>query len=96
MKMNKTEAKQILNKELENYRARPYSELIKMINAEPRTYELTSPSGTWYQLEIQAFWDGKPHGDIRVIGSIDNGGWRAFVPISEGFIKSADEKFVDE
>jgi hypothetical protein len=30
------------------------------------------------------------------MGSIDDGGWRAFVPISRSFIKSADGSFVGE
>jgi len=41
------------------------------------------PSGTWYQIEIEAFWDGEPNEDIRVLGSIDDG----FSPLSEAFIK---------
>ena len=94
--MNKDEAKKIIAQELEAYRAKHYSELIKMIDTEPITYELTTPSGTWYQIEIQAFWDDKPNSDVRVMGWIDDGGWRAFSPISSDFIKSPDDKFVGE
>lgn len=93
---NKTEAKRIINQELEAYRGKPYSELVKMIDAEPVTYESTAPSGTLYQIEIQAFWDSKPNGDVRVMGCIDDGGWRAFFPISSDFIKKPDGQFVGE
>ena len=39
---------------------------------------------------------GRPGGNVRVIGSIDDGGWRAFVPLSDSFIKAADGRFVGE
>ncbi len=35
---------------------------------------------------MQVIWDGKPNDDIRVMGLIDDGGWRAFIPLSEDFI----------
>ena len=42
--------------------------------------ETIGPSGAWYQLELQAFWDSprEPDGVLRVSGAIDDGkGWRA-------------------
>lgn len=35
-------------------------------------------------------------GAIRVIGSIDDGGWRAFRPLSDDFIRAPDGTFVGE
>jgi len=35
----------------------------------------------WLKLEILIRWDGKRGGDVRVMGSIDDGGWRAFLPL---------------
>jgi len=32
------------------------------------------------------FWDGRPGGDIRVLASIDDGGWRAFFPLTETLV----------
>jgi hypothetical protein len=43
-------------------------------------------------LEIQCFWDDRADGDIRVMGSIDDGGWRAFVPITDGFMMTPEGK----
>jgi hypothetical protein len=94
--MDKKEAKQIIRAELEPFRAKPYWELVQMIDAEPATGECTGPSGKWYQTEIQVFWDGKPHGNLRVVGSIDDGGWRAFFPVCDGFVKSPSDEFVGE
>ena len=94
--MNKEEAKQVVHAELESYRTKPYSELVEMIGAEPVTGKLAGPSGKWYQIEIEAFWDDKPNGNIRVVGSIDDGGLRAFSPLTDSFIKSPSNEFVGE
>lgn len=67
-----------------------------MIDAEPITGECIGPSGKTYQIEIQAFWDGREKDNIRVMGSIDDGGWRAFCPLSEDFIKSPSDEFIGE
>ena len=94
--MKKEEAKQIISAELEQSRVKPYSELIQMIGSEPITGERIGPSGQWYQIEIEAFWDGKPNEDIRVTGCIDDGGLKALFPLTDGFIKSPSNKFVGE
>ena len=94
--MNKKEAKQIIQAELELFRAKSHAELVQMIDAEPITGERDGPGGKEYQIEIQAFWDDKPTGDIRVVGSVDDGGWRAFMPLTETFIKSPSNEFIGE
>ena len=59
--------------------------------------EVLGPSGTKYKIEVEAVWDsGTKGGDLRVIGSIDDGGWRAFHPIGRDFIMAPDGKFVGE
>ncbi len=67
-----------------------------MINAEPINYEYKNAIGILYQIEIQAYWDDKPNENIRVMGSIDDGGWRAFSPLSDDFIKSPNNEFIGE
>ncbi|MGD2078654.1 MAG: hypothetical protein PVH18_09745 [Chloroflexota bacterium] len=94
--MNKVEAKRIIQAELEKFRAKPYAELAKLIGAGPITRERTGATGKWYQIEIEAFWDAGPGGDIRVLGSIDDGGLRAFSPLTDDFIKSPSDEFVGE
>lgn len=93
--MNKEEAKKIVAAELKTYRAKPYEELAKLIDA-PICYEKVGASGPTYQIEIEAFWDDKPNGDIRIVGSVDDGGWRAFAPLTYDFIKSPTGEFIDE
>jgi hypothetical protein len=47
-------------------------------------------------LDVLVYWDGEPGGNVRVIGTIDDGGARAFVPMSDDFIKAPDGSFVSE
>ncbi len=94
--MDKAEALEIIEKELATFRPKSYLELKEMIGAEPITKEITSNTGTKYQIEIMAHWDDKPDEDIRVHGCIDDMGWRAFFPLSSDFIMSPEGKFIDE
>ena len=68
--MNKAEARAILREKLASYRKKPHGELATLIGQEPETGEVIGPNGESYQFEIQAFWDSRPDGDIRVIGDI--------------------------
>jgi len=93
--MDLDEAKQVILSELEPYREKSYSELISLMD-EIYTYEKKGPSGVEYQIEIQLMWDGEKGGDVRAMGNIDDGGLRAFLPLSECFIKSPLGIFIDE
>ncbi len=94
--MDNQEARTIIVQELEAYRAKAYSDLVGMIDAEEIDYEKTAPSGVEYQIQIMALWDGKKGGDVRVMGNIDDGGLSAYSPLSEDFIKAPDGRFVGE
>ena len=93
--MNKQEALQILRQHLSRYRERPYAELVKLQD-DQEVCEVTAESGVMYHLEFQAFIDEPSKHTLRVLGSIDDGGIRAFFPLSEGFIITPDGSFVDE
>ena len=56
----------------------------------------SAPAGREYQTEVNVLWDDRPGGNIRVIGSIDDGGLRAFAPLTDSFIKAPDGSFVGE
>lgn len=49
-----------------------------------------------WQLEVVVSWDDEPDGNVRVVASIDDGGLRAFVPMSEDFIESPSGELVGE
>ncbi len=93
--MDQEEAAAVLAEQLKRYRDKSYGAL-KALIGEVDAYDVTTPEGSWYQIEIQVFWDDKPEGDIRVIGAIDDGGWRAFAPLGDDFIMAPDGSFVDE
>lgn len=95
----------ILADALATYRTRSYAELRSLVEAGFQdTFEVTGPSGSEYQVEIQFFWDDRPLGDIRVFGSIDGDEQRpllGFIPIyftcvTDSFILSPSGHFVDE
>ena len=93
--MNNEEALSILAQEMERCRATPYADLMQLLD-ETKYIESTAPSGTPYQVELSVVWDDKSKGDLRVIGSIDDGGWRAFKPLTDSFILRPDGTFVGE
>ena len=93
--MDNQEAKTLLTTKLGEYRRLAYDELVTKIG-DVDCLEVTRPSGVEYQIEVQFFWDGEADGDVRVMGGIDDGGLRAFMPLCDGFIIAPDGRFVGE
>jgi len=93
--MNNVEARGIVVAESNKYRAKGYKDLLALLRRQDH-YEVSSASGTLYQMEILAFWDDKPNGVLRVRGAIDDGGIRAYVPMIEDFLITPDGRFVGE
>jgi hypothetical protein len=94
--VTRTEALSLLEEELGKLRRESYNDLVGRIKTGALTETRQGDSGTEYQLEFTFTWDDRPGGNVRVLGSIDDGRWRAFVPITRSFIKSPDNTFVDE
>ena len=93
--MNQQEAKRVLDDQLLPYRSLGYERLLRLLK-EQDVFEVVGASGAVYQVEMQAVWDGGKGGDLRVMGSIDDKGWRAFAPLTSDFIVRADGTFVDD
>ena len=93
--MNNADARRLLSKQLAVFRSESYERLVTRIG-ENKTTEVTAPCGRTYQVEIQFFWDDGATGDIRVVGAIDDGGIRSFVPLTDSFIMNSHGDFVDE
>jgi hypothetical protein len=83
--VRRIEAKWLLLRNLVGWRHRPYNELRALIDRGHHVL-VRGRSGTEYQIEIEAVWDTKPGGDIRVLGSIDDGRWRAYWPLTYGVL----------
>jgi hypothetical protein len=87
--MNKAEARSILSSELKAFASRSYNQLAALIG-NPGVKNFVSESDVNYQIEFSVFWDAKPDENLRIIGSIDDGGWRAFLPLTGSLIMRPD------
>ena len=83
--MDNEEATTVLQSCLREYRRLSHAELAALMG-KPRVTELRGASGIAYQVEVEVHWDHLPGGPIRVLGSIDDGGWRALKPLNDDFI----------
>lgn len=88
--MDREEALTLLSTKLDEYRRLGYDGLAARVGEEEFP-EVVGASGTQYQMEIQIVWDNKPGGDVRVLGSIDDGGWRAFLPLCDSLLVTPEE-----
>lgn len=93
--MNNAEAREVLARHLLHYRTLSYDELVCRQGCV-ETAELTAASGRTYQIEVQFFWSDRAGGAILVLGSVDDGGWRAFCPLTEDFIVGPEGQRVGE
>ena len=94
--MKKTAYQSLLLPIVADYRQRPYDFWLTHLDGEPITIQITADDGTRCQVEISVFCDDKPDEDIRVMFAIDDGGWRAFAPVTDSFIIAHDGTFVGE
>ena len=94
--MDKDEAREVLQGHLTPLRDLSYEELKARFLNKQEAFDTHGPSGAWYQLEIQGFWDDRRGGNLRILGSIDDGGWRAFSPLTDSFIMAPDGSFIGE
>ena len=91
--MNEQIAQELINSEMRRLEGLPYTHLVAMIG-KVETKELVGEDGKTYQLEIQAFWDSKKGEDVRLIVAADDGGWRAYKPLTDSFIMRSDGSLV--
>jgi len=71
------------------HQSQSWKALAAMIG-QVHTQSQRGTDGRDYQIEIDAEWDDQPGGAVRVIGAIDDGSYREFLPISAEFIVSPD------
>jgi hypothetical protein len=89
--MDKSEAHKILGEHLARFGR--YSDVVPLVEAgHVETFDTCGASGTAYQVEVQFFWDDKRKRNVRVFGSIDDGGIRAFVPLTQNLLITPSEK----
>ena len=77
--MDKAEAANVLDQHLASFVRRGYAELASMVD-RPQVMQTEGPSETKYNIEFNVFYDaGHKKGDLRIVGSIDDGGIRTFM-----------------
>jgi hypothetical protein len=87
-------ARSLLHSALDEHRARSYAELVGRIG-RPDVRTARGADGRDYQIEIEAMWDDQPGGVVRVLGAIDDGSFRAFLPLSEEFLLSPEGRITE-
>ena len=93
--MDKVEARGLLEEFLDDLKTRSREKLLGLIS-KPLCIEKTGKSGTVYQIEYEALWDAEPGRDLRIIASIDDGGFRsAFKPLTADFLVSPQGKVIE-
>ena len=93
--MDTVAAQKVLDKWVAKLRTEPYRELASRVGSVT-TDEVARDAERSWQLEVQVSWDDEPNGNVRVMVSIDDGGLRAFVPMTYDFVKSPSGEFVGE
>jgi hypothetical protein len=92
----RAEAQAILRRQVERLRQTSYAELCAQLD-EPQAFEVESPAGRVFQLEVLTFWDDKRARNLRVMVAIDDSmGVRIRDYLSAGFIMAPDGSFVGE
>ena len=94
--MDEGEARSLATARLDALRAVPYAGLVDRLAGRVETDEVVGPSSARCQVEVQAVWDRREGENLRVIVSVDDGGLRAFAPVTEDFIVRPDGSFVGE
>ena len=93
--MDEDTARSILATAMQEYRGRSYEALAASVG-HIDVREVRTSDGTCYQLELQVFWEDKAGGALRVVGGIDDGGLRAFFPLTLDFLRKPDESVADD
>jgi hypothetical protein len=77
--MDKAEAAAVLDQHVASFVRRGYAALVTAVD-RPDGMQTEGPSGTKYNIEFNVFYDaGHGKGDLRIVGSIDDGGTRTFM-----------------
>jgi hypothetical protein len=88
-------AQKVLDKWVAKLRSVPYRELASRVGSVTTDDVARDGERSW-QVEVQVAWEDEPDGNVRVTVSIDDGGLRAFVPLTNDFIKAPSGEFIGE
>jgi hypothetical protein len=94
--MNAAEATDIAETVLQAYRQMRYDDLARMVD-ETVWVRKFGATGAVYNVQVQAFWDAQPRGNVRVLAAVDDGkSGRVMCPLTCDFIIAPSGEFVGE
>jgi hypothetical protein len=93
--MDPIEALRVLSIEAKKYAGRTHAELSSLVE-QPQHLEVTGPRGVTFQIEVSATWDHKSGETLRLFFSVDDGGARAFLPLTRDALIQPGEAFDGE
>ena len=93
--MNREEALAALQQEATRLRGKTHAELAAFIGA-PSHADHKSNSGRTYQVEVGAAWDDEPGQILRLLFSVDDGGIRAYFPLTKSALIEPGGSFQGE
>lgn len=83
--MDAQEARTVLTEQLFPYRGEGYKALQRLL-AEADIFEIQGPSGAAYRIQVEAVWDDRPGGNLRIFGLLEDGeNLGAFAPVTDEF-----------
>lgn len=83
--MNRKDAKLLADGKISELELKPYATFLDKIGTVD-TLSVDSSDGGSYNIEIQYFWDNKPNESIRILVSVDYGGWSTIFPVSSSTV----------
>ena len=90
--MKKEQLIELLKNEIARLKTLSYQDLLNYVDEVEAKQVGTGKD--FYQIEIQAFFDDKKKQYLRVVVNIDDGGWRAFFPLTDDFIIIPTGEFI--
>lgn len=102
--------RKVLLVHLTKFRSWGYAQLAQRVERDRQAHDClehiegVAPDGTRYQMEFQAMWDDKPHGDVRVCGDLSADPQKRLLgvlpiyisDVADSFIMRPDGRFVGE
>jgi len=81
--------RKVLTERISELRALPYRDLAKLVGNRDKTK--LGLGGVVVFVEVFGLWEDEQAGDVRIVVNVDDGKWRAFVPLSDSFIVRAPD-----
>ena len=98
--MSPGQLRELLSTHLSRFRTQSYADLAERVESDRHNhdclahFEATAADGTEYQIEINALWDDRPGGDVRVIGSISAEPQRRLLGVLPIYVADATDSFI--